>query len=342
MENNEKAALIIDSIPEHDAPIVLEIIDKTIEVMNIKEQISEEAFAALTDQERYIERITPRIEKFKLNERLSCIFIRFVGNETPIAESLFYPIEAVWAFLDVARNYYNTPENKLTAEEIEKFAFNKAVNMFCIMLRNIYPRIEATLNSITSETINEWYRQEHQHFRAYYSQQGIVTTDNETFYKEIRNKIINDHSKEVKGVWEREQKNFENYQKMRFAEEYEKLSEHWDTISILYRRKRDWLGYAKRDGFQDTPDDLLDEMKGSHHRGMSLKALEHSARRVGLVNLNNQDDKVMEKRRNGIQASGFSETTFYKYLEEGRRIIELIKTQQVIENTPPEIRKLAE
>ncbi len=342
MENNEKATLIIDSIPEHDALIVLEIIDKTIEVMNIKEQISEEAFAALTDQQKYIEKISPRIEKVKLNEQLSCIFIRFVGNETPIAESLFYPIVAVWAFLDVARNYYKTPENKLTPEEIEKFAFNKAVNMFCIMLRNIYPRIEATLKSITSETINEWYRQEHQHFRAYYSQQGIVITDDEIFYKEIRNKIINDHSKEVKGVWEREQKNFENYQKMRFAEEYKKLSEHWDTISILYRRKRDWLGYAKRDGFQDTPDDLLEEMKGSHHRGMSLKALEHSARRVGLVNLDDRNEETVEKRRNGIQASGFSETTLYKYLEAGRKIIGLITTQQVTGNTPPEIRKLAE
>ncbi|MCA1624994.1 MAG: hypothetical protein LC778_14580 [Acidobacteria bacterium] len=308
--------------------------------MNIKEQVSQEAFAALTDQERYFERITPRIEKLKFNEQLSCIFIRFVDNETPIAESLFYPIEAVWSFLDTARNYYKSPESKLTAEEIEKFAFNDSVNMFCIMLRNIYPRVAATLNSITDETINEWYRQEHQRHRAYCSRQGIITTDDEIFYKEIRNKIINDHSKEVKNVWEGEQKNFKNYQNMRFAEEYEKLSEHWDTISLLYRRKRDWLGYAKRDDFQDTPDDLLDEMKGSHHRGMSLKALEHSARRVGLINPDCIDEEILEKRKSGIQASGFCDSTLYTYLSEGKRLIEQLK--EIQKTAPPEPKRLAE
>jgi len=285
MENNEKAELIINSIPEKDAYIVLEIIEKTIEVMNINEQISDVDFAALTEHERYIERITPRIEKFKLNEKLSTIFIRFIGDETPIAEALFYPIEAVWSFLDTARNYFNTPGTTLTEDEIEKFAFNKAVDMFSIMLRTIYPRVMATIGSMTDETINEWYRQQNEDFREYYSRQGVVVPNNQPNIKKVQKEIFNDHNKQVSGVWERYRKNNENFQKMRFAEQYEKLKEHWDTISFLYRAKKDWLGYAKMDGFQDTPDDLLEEMKGSHHRGMSLKALEHAARKIGLINL---------------------------------------------------------
>jgi hypothetical protein len=40
--------------------------------------------------------------------------------------------------------------------------------------------------------------------------------------------------------------------------------------------------------------------------------------------------------------AGFSETTLYKYLEEGRKIVERIKPQQAIETTPPDVRKLAE
>lgn len=340
MDNNEKAELIISSIPEKDAYIVLEIIEKTIEVMDIKEQPSQEEVANLTEHERYIERTTPRIEKFKLNEKLSTIFIRFVGNETPIAEALFYPIEAVWSFLDTARNYYNTPETTLTAEEIEKISFDRAVGMFCIMLRIIYPRVMATMGSMTDETINEWYRQENENFREYYSRQGVVVPDNQTNIKKVRQNISNDYKKQVSTVWERQRKNNENFQKMRFAEEYEKLYEHWDTISLLFRKKKDWLGYAKREGFEDTPDDLLEELKGSHHRGMSLKALEHAARTVGLINLDIEDEQILEHRRNGIQASGFSENTLYKYLEEGKKFLEIVESQKMLENTLPKTEKL--
>jgi len=342
MENNEKAELIINSIPEKDAYIVLEIIEKTIEVMGINTQMSDKEFVALSEHERYIERITPRIEKFKLNDKLSTIFIRFVGDETPIAEAVFYPIEAVWSFLDTARNYFNTPGTTLTEDEIEKFAFNKAVDMFTIMLRTIHPRVMATIGSITDETINEWYRQQNENNREYYSRQGVIVPDNEPNIKKVQKEIFNDHNKQVSSVWERYRKNNENFQKMRFAEQYDKLKKHWDTISFLYRRKMDWLGYAKMDGFQDTPDDLLEEMKGSHHRGMSLKALEHAARKVGLINLDSIDEQILEKRKNGIHASGFSEPTLYKYLEDGKKIIETVKEQQLLENTLPEPKQLAE
>jgi hypothetical protein len=342
MENNEKAELIINSIPEKDAYIVLEIIEKTIEVMGINTQMSDKEFVALSEHERYIERITPRIEKFKLNDKLSTIFIRFVGDETPIAEAVFYPIEAVWSFLDTARNYFNTPGTTPTKDEIEKIAFNKAVDMFTIMLRTIHPRVMATIGSITDETINEWYRQQNESYREYYSRQGVIVPDNEPNIKKVQKEIFNDHNKQVSSVWESFRKNNENFQKMRFAEEYEKLKEHWDTISFLYRGKKDWLGYAKMDGFQDTPDDLLEEMKGSHHRGMSLKALEHSARRVGLINLGCNDEQILEKRKNGIHASGFSEPTLYKYLEDGKKIIETVKEQQLLENTLPEPKQLEE
>lgn len=228
MENNEKAELIINSIPEKDAYIVLEISEKAIEVMNINEQISDVEFAALTEHERYIERITPRIEKFKLNEKLSTIFIRFVGDETPIAEALFYPIEAVWTFLNTGRNYFNTPGTTLTEDEIEKSAFNKAVDMFSIMLRTIYPRVMTTISSMTDETISEWYRQQNEDFREYYSRQGVIVPDNQPNIKKVQKEIFNDHNKQVSGVWERYRKNNENFQKMRFAEQYEKLKEHFN------------------------------------------------------------------------------------------------------------------
>ncbi|MGI8542152.1 MAG: hypothetical protein ACR2MD_01575 [Aridibacter sp.] len=343
MMNREDAIEIINNtIPEKDAPIILDIIDKTIEIMSLEPLMSDEEFIALSIEERHKELVTSRICSLKFSDDLRCVFIRFVGNETPLAHAIFFPIEAVWSFLDTARNYFDTPGTTLTSDEIEEFSFNKAVNMFCIMIRNIYPRFMATMHSITDETINEWYRQENEHFRQYRASQGDFIPSNEPVVRKVRQNIIKDYGNEVKGVWEGEKKRFENYQKMRFAEEYEKLYEHWDTISLLYRSKKDFLGYAKRNGFEDTPDDLLEKLKGSHHRGMSLKALEHSARRIGLINSDNEDDEILEKRRTGINASGFSETTLFKYLEEGKKIIETQQSHRLAETTPPDVKQLTE
>lgn len=342
MSRAEAIEIINNKIPEKDAPIILDIIDKTIEVMNLEPLMSDEEFLALPIEERHRELVTSRVCSFKFSDDLRYIFIRFVGDETPLAQAIFFPIEAVWSFLNTARNYFNTPGTTLTSEEIEEFSFNKAVNMFCIMLRNIYPRFMATMNAITDETINEWYRQENERFREYCASQGEFIPSNEPLVKKVRQNIIKDYGNEVKNIWEGEKKRFENYQKLRFAEEYEKLYEHWDTISVLYRSKKDFLGYAKRDGFEDTPDDLLEQLKGSHHRGISLKALEHTARRIGLVNSDNADEEILEKRRSGINASGFSETTLFKYLEEGKKIIEIQQSNRLAETTPPDVKQLTE
>jgi hypothetical protein len=328
MNREEAIEIINNTIPEKDAPIILNIIDKTIDVMNLEPLMSDEEYLALPNEKRYQELVTQRVCSFKFSDDVRCIFIRFVGDETPIAQALFFPIEAVWSFLDTARNYYNTPGTTLTVEEIEKFSFNKAVDMFCIMLRNIYPRVMATMQSITDETINEWYRQENESYREYCARQGEFVPSNEPTVKKVRQNIIKEYSNEVKNIWEGEKKRFDNYQKIKLAEEYEKLKRHWDTISFLFRGKKDWLGYAKMDGFEDTPDDLLDEMKGSHHRGMSLKALEHAARRVSLLNIDTDEKEILEKRKSCIKASGFSETTLYKYCDEGTKIIEFLKSQQ--------------
>jgi hypothetical protein len=342
MNREEAIDVINNTIPEKDAPIILDIIDKTIEVMNLEPLISDEEFLALLIEERLEELIKRRICSYKLSDEVRCIFIRFIGDQTPIANVVFFPIEAVWSFLDTARNYYNTPGTTLTAEDIEKFSFNKAVDMFCIMLRNVYPRVMATMQSITEETINEWYRQENESYREYRARLGELVPSNEPVVKKVRQNIIKEYSNEVKNIWEGEKKRFENYQKVRFTEEYEKLKNHWDTISFLYRGKKNWLGYAKMDGFEDTPDDLLEEMKGSHHRGMSLKALEHAARRTGLINIDTNEEEILEKRKLGAKASGFSETTLYKYYDEGKKIIEMLKFHQAIETTPPDVKQLAE
>lgn len=342
METQEFVDVIANGIPERDARIILKIAKKTIEVMNLQPVISEEKFAKLSQEERFAEMMTWRIGSYPLNDEVSCIFIRFVGDETPLANVLFFPIEAIWSFLQTAREYFGGPGSILTEEAIEEFSFNRSVDMLCIMLRNIQPRILATMQAITDETINEWYRQEFGYLRDYNARHGIITVDREPHVKKVREEILHGYKKEVGNVWRGEKQRFENYQKMLLAEEYEKLYKHWDTISLLYRSKKEWLKYAKMPGYEDTPDDLLDGLKGSHHRGMSLKALEHAARRVGIINSDCVDPEILEKRKAGIQASGYSETALYKYLEDGKKVLEHWRNQKKIETTPQESKQLAE
>lgn len=334
MDKKEAVEMMAHAMLEEDAYIVLDIIKKAIELINLPPLMSDQEYIALTNEQRYQELMTRRICSFNVGDDVPCIFFRFVGDETPLANVVFFPIEAVQSFLDTARDYFNTPGTTVTPEEIEKYAFDEAVEMFCLMLRNIYPIITATMGSITNETINEWHRQQNERYRAHSGRSGMIIPSHEPVTKKIRDDIIKDYSNEVKNIWEREKKGFENFQKRRFAEEYEKLYEHWGTISLLYRIKKDFLGYAKRKGFEDTPDDLLEELKGSHHRGISRKALEHAARRVLLVNLNTEDPEIIEKRKNGIKASGFSDTTLYKYYDEGKKFPQYKRLHETDEITP--------
>jgi hypothetical protein len=198
------------------------------------------------------------------------------------------------------------------------------------------------MHAITDETINEWYRQEAESYRQYFARKGTVVPSNESEIKRVRGVLNREYVKEVENIWSNERKRFENYQKFRFAEEYDRLRGHWDTLSLLYRSKKDWQGYAHRPGFEDTPNDLLEEMKGSHHRGMSLKALEHAARKVELINMDCKDPNILEKRKNGIHASGFADTTLYKYLEEGRKVRDFVNSRRQLENPPSEPPELTE
>ena len=279
MEVSEIVQVMKQTVSEEDAYIILDIINKVIEITRLEPVISDEEFVKLSDDQRFNELMTPRTCFYKLNDKVNCIFFRFVGDEAPIANVLYFPLEAVRYFLDTARNYYNHPNTTLTLQEIEKFSFNKSVDMMCILLRNMHSRIVPTMQSITEETINEWYRQENEEYREYQSRQGIYVPNNQANINQVRQNIVTEYKKDIFKVWKIEKQRFENYKKMKFAEEYEKLKNHWETISLIYRSGKEYLRFSKMSGYEDTPDDLLDALKGSHHRGISQKALEHAARR---------------------------------------------------------------
>jgi 1,2-phenylacetyl-CoA epoxidase catalytic subunit len=341
MKKELEEKFLEDFISEEDAAIVLQIINESIERMGIKQMPPDSELSNLSVQENYEWLMTRHIFFRNVNENLKCIWFQFVGDKTPIAQSNYYPMEAVWSFLDTARNYFNHPETTMTAEDIEKYSVIETGKMFQIMINAIYPRFTATMHAITDETINEWYRQENKFLQEFYAKQG------ETYpswgISKFRNEMIKDHTNEIKDIWKNEGERFKKFQLMMFAKEYDdNLFNHWDTISLLYRNDKDWQAFAKLPGFEDTPEDLLSKLKGSAHKAIAKKALEHAARRANLLNVKCKKNNILEKRKKGIPASGYSETQLYKFLVEGRNIVKMIKDREAINSTPQEMKKLAE
>ncbi len=171
--------------------------------------------------------------------------------------------------------------------------------MLEILIRNIQPRISSTMQSITDETIIEWHRQKEDKQRELYAKMGKAFPINKI--KNSKREVLAAHSRDVEEIWRFEESIPRKIKEIKLAEEYDGcLYEHWDTISHLYRARKDWKGYSTRPGFEDTPDDLLLMMKRSAHKTASHKALEHSARRVNLIRVDSPDKNVIEKRENGI------------------------------------------
>ena len=97
-----------------DAFLAVEVIRKALEFRPyIREAVLGEKFLALSREERLNEMLTPRISFLFVDEekKVPSLFFRFVGENSPIIEACFYPIEAVLSFLDEARGIVkNIPE----------------------------------------------------------------------------------------------------------------------------------------------------------------------------------------------------------------------------------------
>lgn len=80
--------------------------------------------------------------------KFPCLFFRFVGNESPVVEAIFYPYEAILSFLSQSRAYFqwlNLTER--TAEEQESMAREQAVEMTLIMIDSFHQRAELMMDS---------------------------------------------------------------------------------------------------------------------------------------------------------------------------------------------------
>jgi hypothetical protein len=339
MDNNQNDGNVkIPRISEEDAYVTIKIIEKALEYRPaIKEAIMGEKFMALSEGERVSETLTARIAKHQVG-KLPCIFFRSVGDDVTLAEGIFYPIESVFAFLDEARFFYKKhrrPEQ--TDEDIEKIAVDTAVEMFLIMLDNFYQRILLMAGSFVEETIAEWHYLNRKRLLRLYSEKGnkIDRVKDSTLKS-----CIDDYSKKLLQLWEYQGQTEENYLKIRLAEEYDGgIYDHWNFLGSVVS-KHNWRIYSKPEPFEDTPDDLLEQLENridrrneeTTKRKLSELAIEHAARRVGLVKVYTSKT-VYEKRKAGVNVTDYDSGTLFGFLKEGRDLIAQLKARREAEQS---------
>lgn len=340
------------NISEQDALLAIEILKKALEYRpQIRKAIIGDELQALPPEEKANEFFSPRVAIHYVGEagNVPSLYFRFIGSEAPIVEALFYPIEAVYSFLTEARTHarwISKPE--VSEEEIEKIAFDRAIDLTLIMIDNFYKRAELMMDSFVYEVIAQWRIENRQRTIKYHAERGNILEKRKDPTLE---NLLESYTKDVLQLWKFQGQTEENWRKLRLAEEYEAIYGHWNLlVKILSNDK--WRIYAKPENFQDTPDDLLDKLLDIDRRDsqtadhkVSELAIEHAARRVGIVKKRDVSQSVIRLRQNGVRATGYTSTRLFTFLKEGRELKERVKAAQgdpAKERTPVSVKQNAD
>lgn len=316
-----------EGISPEDAVIAVQVVRKALEFRPfIKEGIFGEKWMELSKSQQTEEFLNPRISIFypSGDRKIQGIYLRVLGEESPVAEIFFYPIEAAWSYLDEARQYvdYYRPKD-WDGDQVESRAFDFAVDMVLMMIDNLYERSRLTTFSITLETIAQWRLERKGEMDQFHAERGEKVVKQKD--RELE-ETLKDHLSDIRQMWKHQGQSLDNWKKIRFVDEYETLSKHWRwLLKMVALEDGNWRRYAKADGFEDTPDDLLDKIwdvdrgtDDAQGQRLSEISLEHAARRVGLIKKVGVSSWARERRKAGVKVSDYSSTQLFTFLKEGR------------------------
>lgn len=331
MEESEE----IRSTPIEDAKLAIEIFKKSLEYRPlIRPAIVGDEYRALPNDEQLREMLTPRIGLAYADEKktIPCLFFRFVGDESPIVEAFFYPYEAILSFLSEARNFARWVSSADTDEEgLKKIAFEQTIDMTIIMLDHFYRRSELMMDSFISEVIIQWRLQNSQRAIQYRAEHGESLPKRKD---KSLDSVITQYTKQIIELWKWQGQTADNLRKLQLAKEYDAIYRHWKRLSEMIGDE-DWREYAKPKKFHDTPDDLLDKLEnidrsdkeGSEYR-LSELAIEHAARRAGLIKKHGVNSSILGRRKKGLKVSGYSSGHLFKCLKYGRELLARLEEQE--------------
>ena len=323
------------NISQQDALLTIEIFRKALGYRpQIRKAILGEDFLGLQPVDRVAETLTPRIAVLHADDSdgIPSLFFRFVGEESPIIEAIYYPFEAIYSFLDEARylvRKLSHPER--SNEEIEEEAVHHTTEMTLILFDNFYQRAELMMASFTSEVIAQWHIQTRQNVIQEQAERGYLMPRQKDTSIE---RAVKDYTKMIFQLWKYQGQTQQSWRKIRLAEEYETIHRHWKRLSKMCS-DIEWREYAKIPKFEDTPDDLLDKLMDIDRRDakttdtrVSELAIEHAARRVSLIKNYGVHESVINRRRRGIKISGYSSGQLFEFLRQGRDLKAKVQAAQ--------------
>lgn len=318
-----------------DAKLAVDILKMALEYRPLLKTAIIRDYQTLSTHERFCEALTARIGLTFADEKraIPILFFRFAGEQSPIVEAFFYPYEAILSFLSEARDFAKWAKSgKNDPAEMEKLAMDHSINMTLIMLDNFHRRGQLMMDSFVGEIIAQWHYQNEQTAIQYYAEKGVILP------KQSRSldNVINHYTKELVGLWKWEGQSLNNFRKLELAENYDGIYRHWKRLSGM-AGDDDWREYAKPPKFHDTPDDLLKKLgdvdrrdeKAAAYR-LSELAVEHAARRAGLIKKRGVSQSVLDRRKKGLKVTGYSSSQLFEYLKEGRELAATLEAQQRI------------
>jgi hypothetical protein len=318
-----------------DAQLAVEIFKKALEYRpQIKPAIVGDEYRALSNEDRLKEMLTPRIGLAYADEKkiIPCLFFRFVGDESPVVEAFYYPYEAILSFLSEARSFARWVSSpNIDDEQLRKIAFERTIDMTIIMLDHLYRRSELMMDSFVSEVITQWRIENWQRAIQYRAEQGESLPKRKD---KSLDSMLAYYTRQVIELWKWQGQSAENLRKLQLAKEYDSIYRHWNRLSNI-TDDDDWREYAKTKKFHDTPDDLLEKLEnldrsdkqGKEYR-LSELAIEHTARRVGLIKKHGVSDSVLNRRKKGLKVSGYSAGHLFECLKSGRELLARLETQE--------------
>jgi len=295
---------------------------------HIRRRSSGEHFSAITLEQIETEILPPGMQVLFLGQdgRVPCLFFRFVGDVSPIVEAILYPIEPIRSFLAESRAHFQLLNlTERTQESIEKLARKMAVEMTLIMIDSFSLRSGLMMDSFVWEVMGQWYVQHSKNIRHWTAERGdSIPKGMNPRVKQLAD-ILQQYARKVSKFWRHQSETYEGGDKIRLADEYDRLYAHWKILRTI-SSERSWREYA-RANHPDTPDDLLEQMENTDRgdgmmisQTVSALALEHAARRAGLIKQRGVSEGVRKQRRAGIKVSGYTSTQLFEFLQQGRQL----------------------
>lgn len=330
MEEQEKKEI---GISEWDRQIIIHIAEIALKDRDIKKVISAENLETLSNEEFFSALESPEVVKVYVGD-VPCLMFKFVGIEGPPTIVFFNPIEPIYVFLKSTRKFIKSSRRySANHEEAEVHACLLADQMFLLLFDNFLSRGILGLESFVREVIAQFDRQTFYSLRKAFSERGAKVRNRK--YPRLE-EVIGDYNKEVIKLWDSVLISHINSEEeklsIKLAREYdEKIKPHWNNLRILYRKGSNWRVYAKSKGFEDTPDDLLDKFENTDSRKLHEIAIEHAARRVGLIKVHTRDE-VRQKRKAGLKVTDYEFQELGKYLKKGRELLANLNSTSEIES----------